>query len=231
MKEDAERRKSVGQKDRPTASRSAATRSKVGRPTQVELAERLDALLDYALDMFLERGFEQTTVVAIANKAGVSKRTVYEHYQDKDDLFKAAVQRGLDRYTVSLETLRACVTADLESTLMAVARVRVANASTYAGVRLQRILIAQSYRFPELWAVLEKSIEPTVAFLSELFAHPDHQGEIHVDHAQRTAIAFISLVVSGPARLASSGKKLSEQEIEARIQFTVQLFLNGIRRR
>lgn len=231
MNKDAQQSKEEVRSDGKTVARPGAPRSKIGRPTQAELAERLDALLDYALDMFLERGFEQTTVVAIAKQAGMSKRTVYEHYQDKDDLFKAAVQRALDRYTVSLETLRACISDDLESTLTAVARVRVANASTPAGVKLQRILIAQSYRFPELWAVLEKSIEPTVVFLSELFAHPDHTDEIHVSNARRTAIAFISLVVSGPTRLISSGKKLSQEEIETRIRFTVQLFLNGIRRR
>lgn len=224
MSEDSGRRK-------PARSGDQLPRSKVGRPTQNELSERLDTLLNYAVDMFLEWGFEQTTVVAIANQAGMSKRTVYEHYQNKEDLFKAAMQRALDRYTVPLETLRACATDDLEKTLMAVARVRVKNASTTSGVQLQRILIAQSYRFPELWNVLEKSIEPTLIFLSEQFAHPDHRDEIQVDNARRTAIAFISLVVSGPARLVSSGKKLSKQEIDARIQFTVQLFLNGIRRR
>ena len=188
-------------------------------------------MLDYAVEMFLEAGFEQTTVVAIANRAGVSKRTVYEHYHDKEDLFKAAMHRALERYTLPLETLRECASDTLEQTLMAVARLRVENASTTSGVQLQRILIAQSYRFPELWTVLEKSIEPTLIFLSEQFAHPDHRDEIHVINAQRTAMAFISLVVSGPARLVSSGKALSKEEIEARIQFTVQLFLNGIRRR
>lgn len=222
------------QTDRTLArSRKSRTKSisKRGRPTQEELSERLQDLLEYALDMFLECGYEQTTVIAIAREVGMSKRTVYEHYENKDDLFKAAVRRALDRYLISGERLRTCLRDNLEDTLIEVARMRVANASTPEGVKLQRILVAQSYRFPELWAEFQKTIEPSVNFLVELFTQTDFRHEIRVEYPKQTALAFISLVVSGPTRLISSGQKLSKKEIEWRIRFAVQLFLDGVRLR
>lgn len=39
-----------------------------------------------ALDLFLERGFEATTVAAIADRAGVTERTFYRHFADKREV-------------------------------------------------------------------------------------------------------------------------------------------------
>jgi AcrR family transcriptional regulator len=59
------------------------------------------------LGIFLERGFEQTTMEEIATSVGMSKRTVYARFDDKSALFNAAVMQAIERYTVPLETLRA----------------------------------------------------------------------------------------------------------------------------
>ena len=40
-----------------------------------------------ALVLFARDGYERTSVDAIAAEAGVSKRTVYSHYGDKENLF------------------------------------------------------------------------------------------------------------------------------------------------
>lgn len=209
-----------------------APRPRAGRPTREEAARRLDELLECALDIFLERGYEEATMVEIASAVGMSKRTVYAYYEDKADLFKAAVRRAITRYTVSREAIAAAATDDLETTLLAVARLRIANVSTATGIRLQRILNAQAYRFPELFSELfDEATRPTIDFLAELFDRLNDSGEVVVNDTQRAAVAFLSLVVSGPARIITSGNRLDEGEMEERIRFAVQLFLNGIRRR
>ena len=45
-----------------------------------------------ALELFLRDGYERTSVDAIAAEAGVSKRTVYNHFGDKENLFLSVVQ-------------------------------------------------------------------------------------------------------------------------------------------
>ncbi len=55
------------------------------------------AILDAGWALFLERGVEATPIEAIAAKAGVSKVTLYTHYPDKAALFRAAVEREMER--------------------------------------------------------------------------------------------------------------------------------------
>jgi AcrR family transcriptional regulator len=42
-----------------------------------------------AMELYLERGFEQTTVAEIAERAGLTKRTFFRHYADKRDVLFA----------------------------------------------------------------------------------------------------------------------------------------------
>lgn len=200
-----------------------------GRPTRAQQQQRHEELLNAALDIFLERGFEQATMEEIAIHVGMSKRTVYARYEDKGTLFKAAVRRAIERYTVPRSALEAVATDDLEETLAAIARLRIANVATPVATKLQRILGAQSYRFPELFnAAFEEGAGPTIGFLRDLFIRCSAQGEINVTEPQRAATAFLSLVVGGPARLIVSGNKLDDAETEKHIRFAVSLFLRGV---
>jgi TetR/AcrR family transcriptional repressor of mexJK operon len=133
---------------------------------------------------------------------------------------------------VPREAVEAVATDDLEETLAAIARLRLANLARPVATKLQRILSAQSYRFPELFnAAYEEGTGPTVSFLSDLFVHYSQRGLIHVTEPERAATAFLSLVVGGPARVIVSGNKLDATEIERHIRFTVNLFLLGVRHR
>jgi TetR/AcrR family transcriptional repressor of mexJK operon len=188
--------------------------------------------LNVALDIFLERGFEQTTIEEIATHVGMSKRTVYARYEDKGTLFKAAVKRAIERYTVPREALEAIATDDLEATLVAVARLRIANVATPVATKLQRVLSAQSFRFPEIFkAAFEEGVGPTVSFLSDLFVRYSTRGELNVTEPQRAATAFLSLVAGGPTRIIVSGNRLDDTEIERHVRFAVGLFLRGAGRR
>ncbi|MCC7551436.1 MAG: TetR/AcrR family transcriptional regulator [Methanobacterium sp.] len=46
--------------------------------------ERINEITQAAIDVFLEKGYENTTMEAIAQKAGVSKGGLYHHFQSKD---------------------------------------------------------------------------------------------------------------------------------------------------
>jgi TetR/AcrR family transcriptional repressor of mexJK operon len=206
-------------------------RPRSGRPTLAQQTQRQEELLNVALDVFLEMGFERTTMEEIAAKVGMSKRTIYARYEDKSALFKAAVHRAVERFTVPREALEAVVTDDLEQTLTAIARLRVANSATPIAIKLQRILSAQSYRFPELFTIaLEEGTGPTLDLLCSVFERHTALGEIKVTEPRRAATAFLSLAVGGSARQAVAGKMPDAAEVKKRIAFGVGLFLNGIRR-
>jgi AcrR family transcriptional regulator len=208
--------------------RKSTARPGAGRPTSEQAEQRHEELLDYALQLFLDKGYEQTTIEAIALAVGMTKRTVYARYEDKSALFKAAVQRAIDLYTVPIESLRAAESDDLETTLTNIARIRVANVMTPAGIRLQRILNAESYRFPEIFnRAFEQGAKPTIDCLADVLRRHNAAGTTSVADPKLAASTFMSMVAGGPTRLATSGNAIGKAELEERIRFSVRLFLRG----
>jgi AcrR family transcriptional regulator len=187
--------------------------------------------MEAALDAFLEKGFELATVEEIAGRTAMSKRTVYARYADKSALFIAAVERATERFTIPREVVEAVLTDDLEESLVAVARLRLVNLATPTGIKLQRILLTQSYRFPGLYpSAVERFVGPVREVLCDLFER--HRSELDVRQPLRSATAFLSLAVggTGQALIAGLEEEITE-EVEERIRFAVRLFLDGVRQR
>jgi AcrR family transcriptional regulator len=60
--------------------------------------EREQRILDAAETLIIHYGYDKTTVSDIAHTAGVSKGAIYLHFDSKDTLFEALLQRELKRY-------------------------------------------------------------------------------------------------------------------------------------
>ncbi len=209
-------------------SQAQNLRPGAGRPSKAQAQARHEELLDVSLDMFLDKGFEQTTIDAVAAAVGMTKRTVYARYESKAVLFKATVERAIDRATVPPNQLASLSQGDLEATLKAVAKMRVANVMTPAGLKLQRIINTESYRFPEIFtSSYDRTGKPVVEFIAALLRSALAKGTVSLDNPDLAANIFMSMVVSGPVRIIVSGNPLSRREIDERIDFAVQLFLKG----
>jgi AcrR family transcriptional regulator len=76
----------------PSAARASAPRPLV-RTTLNERKQQFarDAIWDAAIDLFVERGFDQTTVDEIAERAGTSRRSFFRHFESKSDLMSQPV--------------------------------------------------------------------------------------------------------------------------------------------
>jgi AcrR family transcriptional regulator len=209
------------------------SRPGAGRPTREQAEQRHIELLDRALELFLENGFELVTIEAIAASVGMTKRTVYARYEDKRALFKAAVQRAIERWIVPVETLQAAETEDLEETLAAIARIRLKNALSPAGLRLQRILNAESFRFPEIFTLAsDQGAQPAIRYLADLLRRRTAAGEVSVEEPEIAASAFMSMVLSGATRpIVLGGVTVDEASLEIRLRYCVRLFMNGARPR
>jgi AcrR family transcriptional regulator len=58
--------------------------------------ERREQLLDVGRALFAEKGFDGTSTEEIANRAGVSKPIVYEHFGGKEGLYAVIVDREVE---------------------------------------------------------------------------------------------------------------------------------------
>lgn len=207
---------------------AAISRPRAGRPTREQADARHRELLDRALDHFLDKGYEQATIEAIAADVGMTKRTVYARYPEKRLLFLAAVSRAIDGYSASDEAIRACAVDDLEQTLVNIAMLRIDIVATEQGQKLQRVIQTESYRFPEIFTeMFERGVLPTIRFLARLLEDRTRSGTLTIEDPAQAANAFMSLVVSGPVRMILGANPWSPDEVDKRVRYAVRLFLNG----
>src|SRR5690349_6408211 len=73
---------------------------------------RRPQVLDAALDLFLDHGYEGTSMDAVAQAAGVTKPVVYACFAGKDELFRALLRREEERILAELQA--AFADADLD---------------------------------------------------------------------------------------------------------------------
>lgn len=213
------------QKRRPSGAKKTS-RPGPGRPTRQQAQMRNLELLDKALDLFQQKGYERTTIEGIAASVGMAKRTVYTLYGDKKTLFKAALHRAINEWIKPVEELRGVETDDLEETLLSIGQLLVENIMTPAGLKLLRITNAEANHMPEISAyTYEQGTGPTLGYLSELFAR---RLKLSIQDADKAALAFLYLVVGGPASLSVWGVPMDKRRIEQHTNYCVKLFLHGL---
>ncbi len=61
------------------------------------------ALVDAAEKLFVQKGFENTSIDDVARDAGLTKRTLYQYFISKEDLFFAVALRGAKQLTSMYE--------------------------------------------------------------------------------------------------------------------------------
>ena len=213
----------------------AARRGAGGRPTREEATRRYERLIEVATNLFMERGFEGTSIDAVAEAAGVSKPTLYARYRDKNELFAAVLKGRIERWLAPLSEPAEAVAvgskgSGIEATLHDLSRGMLALTQTAGAMSLRRILAAQSVRFPEMAKLAyEEGWLRTVRAIASLLQKFSARGEIRVEDPELAADLFLSLILGGSGRLADYGIVVDPKIQEQRRQAAVELFLNGLR--
>jgi AcrR family transcriptional regulator len=188
-----------------------------------------DEFLQKALDMFIESGFERTSIEAITAAAGIAKKTVYARYGDKISLFKAALRRAIDGWLISTDQLQALETDDLEMTLLAIGNALVDNILKPTGILLMRITSTDAWRIPDMGDyMVHEGSDGTMAYLADVFRRYLGEDQVSEREAADAAEAFLHLVVAGPANTGMWGMARTEEAINRRVKYSVNLFLNGL---
>ena len=146
----------IGTLRRPPVKSKRKRSNQAGRPTAAELERRKERVMQVATELFVERGFAATSLVDIARGAGVATRTLYQHFGDKEVIFREVIfARDAE---AALQPPKVEAGDTLYSALL--------NASNYAyeityrerSIGLMRLMIAESNRFPEFMQSVAKSI-------------------------------------------------------------------------
>ncbi|GAB4373954.1 MAG: hypothetical protein Kow00121_17770 [Elainellaceae cyanobacterium] len=139
--------------------------------------EKVQAILNGAMQVFITQGYAAASMDRIAAAAGVSKPTLYSYFQDKEGLFTALVQQMVAGDSISkLLGDSKLLQLPLRETLKQLATILLDKFSGEQPLAtLFRLLIGESERFPNLAQTFVRNIEqPVLQELSHLFQHhPD----------------------------------------------------------
>lgn len=210
---------------------AAKPKPRGGRPTKAAAAARDERLLEIATRMFLEQGYEATSMDGLAEAAAVGKATLYARYADKTALFAAVLrQRILHVYGAIEDELKGAPAGeDLEGALRRLARRLVEKSLSPGSLALGRILSAQGPRFPDLarLAVEEGGGRQLRLVESVLVRHAEAHRYALAD-LSTAADFFLSLVLGRSTRLALLGVTVDPKSAEARADAAVRFFLRAL---
>ncbi|OGB82612.1 MAG: TetR family transcriptional regulator [Burkholderiales bacterium RIFOXYC12_FULL_60_6] len=135
-------------------------------------------LLAAALDLFVEKGFAATRVEEVAQRAGVSKGTLFLYFPSKEELFKAVVRENIsgrfaewsdeiDRFEGSThDMLRDCLFNWWE-------RIGSTQASG-----IPKLIMSEAQNFPELASFYQQEVmQPGTALIERILKRGVARGE------------------------------------------------------
>lgn len=192
-------------------------------------AQKRLAVLQAARRLFLDKGYDGTSMDDVATEAGVSKPTVYRYFADKERMFTEIVGDT----TQMEEQLRAVVamltdSQDLEKDLTRLARRLLTPVLQPEFLRLRRLVIGNAERFPVVgksW--YEDGFMRVVDALADSFERLGAKKRLQVKDPLLLSHQFIGLLLWEPLNRAmyTGGAAFRESELDKIAADAVRTFL------
>lgn len=190
------------------------------------------AILDAATEQFAEHGYLGASIDDVAGRARVSKKTVYNVFGDKEQLFRAVVGQAIrtaEEYASGMAEALSGITEvepQLRDAVVGMARTLL----TGPVIRLRRLLIAEVDRFPEFAGeYYRRAPDRMMGVLAGTLARLDGLGRLDIDDADRAAehLAFLAVGAGLDRALFRPTDRPAEtlRTIDARANAGVDAFL------
>lgn len=190
-----------------------------------DLACKPEQILKGAMQVFLQHGYAGTSMDRVATKAGVSKHTIYNHFQNKQGLFVALIERLVLR---NFHNEFGCELPLLEAparVLRRFAELILAKMDDPEYIAFTRLLFAESGRFPELAKLYyQEVIQTGHAILRQYFAV--HPGLKLIDPDMTARIFIGSLITHGFSQEVLHGKSIEPVSRDQLVSTLIDLILS-----
>jgi AcrR family transcriptional regulator len=160
-------------------------------------------MIEAARQLFLERGFERTSMDAIRDRAGVSKATLYNHYQNKEVLFADVVRTivndvmsdWLPMLVENAPKLRS--REDLRQALIVLAQHALRTMMSPEYLALIRVVVSEMNQFPQLSEIYRVAgPESGITIFSHFLEQARARGLATFDDASTAARLLIGSLLS-----------------------------------
>jgi AcrR family transcriptional regulator len=200
---------------------------RLGRPSSEESAQLTDKVLDTAMRLFAERGYEATSIAAIASEARVGKHTIYRRYADKAALFHACVERTM----LTIVEARAGESGETGRPLDRLKAIILRAAQTAVEpqmVALYRMSIAEALRFPELASIFsDPERDPLIARCAELVAQAQEEGALGPEDPFILAELLLEMTAGILVQWCVGGRETAPDEVGPWVERSWRLFIEG----
>jgi TetR/AcrR family transcriptional regulator, regulator of autoinduction and epiphytic fitness len=188
-----------------------------------------EAIVEAAERLFLERGFGSVTMDELAEAAGVARRTLYNQFASKEEIFREMLLRVSgqleDAFPPGIETR-----GEVDDVLRLVARMILGLHKNPEYLGFLRMVVADSRQFPwiaeEFAAVMEPQAERLVRYLAHLTA----MGILECRNPLLAAHQFMGMLNQLSLWPWMTGRKRVPVPEEDIIEETIRMFLQHYRR-
>lgn len=172
-----------------------------GRPKSDKKREQI---LDAAGDLFTRRGYESTNLDVLAAEAGVSKQTIYSHFESKADVLRESVARRCRQGLLTAEDMDFSLPP--QQFLPQFAERFINTLLDDIALRMYRLCLSESERYPEVGqSFFESGPKVVLGAMSEYLRQATGRGELNVEHPEIAAAQFLFMVKGKPVDSALLG--------------------------
>jgi TetR/AcrR family transcriptional repressor of mexJK operon len=207
------------------------TRMTLTRPSSLRKRKLVIAA---AHQVFIEQGYGNASMDRIAEVAGVSKRTVYNHFEGKYELFSAVIMRLCENVMPSSADTKAKQNWSQEDYLKWLAVNFLRHIYTSEQIELYRTIVAESRNFPELGIqFFDGPVSASERVIYDYLVSQTNITGLSISNPSLAASHFMGMLKSDMQMklLLGKRKRITPAEIEEIAESAVGLFLNGARAR
>jgi AcrR family transcriptional regulator len=190
---------------------------------------KVGQILAAARDLFLEQGYGGTSMDGVAKLAGVSKATLYVHFENKERLFAEVVAEGKSGLHRSIAAITRDEQADPAETLRLIGQQFLRFVTTPAVLTLFRAVIGETQRFPELGrTIFQAGSNHLLDLIVASIAQAAARGALTVPNPNMAAKHFIALTKSDLhlCCLLDPSFVASEADIQRNVDAAVAVFMS-----
>ena len=198
-----------------------------GRPRAVSEEARRDQVIESAFDVFLELGYAGTTTDIVAARCGISKRTLYEAFSSKTELFQAVI--------VAHRRTMLDLPCDHDDRPFADALASIFWIDIQPKLERRRrafihLVMTEIRQFPEIGAMLRRDgVEESRRLLADWLTLERDRGVIASDDVRSDAGMLMDMIFGGLAiRPGGPPKRLNRSQRRNYIRRCIDVFLNGV---
>jgi AcrR family transcriptional regulator len=184
------------------------------------------AIIQAAAELFVQHGYDGTSTEMIAEKAGVSRQTIYNQFESKEALFLAIGASLVSEVVAPLaETVEGA--GDLHRTLLAFGRRTLTTLLCPRTIALYRLVVTEAPRFPDLARAVDEANFTAVE--NELAKYLDGHCNLRIPDSKLAARQLLALIVQPIAfrALLGVGADAGDAEIAHHIDAAVDTFLRA----